>query len=151
MDVLESAIPDATNVPAPLRLEIEKLDTILQEIASGMERLIGIKKLSRIIHMDKHKEAVSRLRERLDEAIASFKLGCDIRTEALLGRLEISSGRTESSIGQLQLSVGQMEHLMGILQTTLGVDNQSKLPENNQSSQIILREGLNIALSSFGL
>jgi len=125
-----------------LLLELDKLDATLKEISCDMKRLCEKKKLSRILHLAKHKGRVRSIKERLDEAVAAFEIACAVRTEASIGLVQVSTGRTEASVDRLEASMGRMELSVRMIQTALGADRQSDSFAPEQFSQPIPLPGL---------
>jgi len=79
-----TSIPDIARASDELRLEIVLLSSVLDEIVLEMKELGESKSFSRFIYLDKHRDRVRVLRERLDEAVWSFETGCIVRTEVFV-------------------------------------------------------------------
>ncbi|KAI0052755.1 hypothetical protein FA95DRAFT_1553014 [Auriscalpium vulgare] len=87
--LLEHAVPDATNISAPVRIAIDVFDRSLHRINEEVSDICMTGRAIRIIHGRKTEARLQRFHRQLDEAIVAFIMAVSVSLEQRSTQTEV--------------------------------------------------------------
>ncbi|KAJ7611106.1 hypothetical protein DFH06DRAFT_1345792 [Mycena polygramma] len=108
LEVIADAVPDASLIPPPMLLSIERFTALLDDICGSIEPIALGRCLPNIVYLNRNERVLQDIKSRLDDSYRDFMAASALRVEAQ--QMELALQQTQLLAQQLctHMAVGEV-------------------------------------------